>query len=229
MEVARLLLVHEDEDIVLQVSSLCSQERYELRQLASLSDLEPLLRQWRPHVILIDLVFLDQLPSATLAEICTPSGPVLFVLSAMASVHDVRRVFALGAEDFLRIPCDPAELRARLKVGLRTREAIPPEVHGPYRVAVQGGRLRLSLPNRRWIDLSPLEARLMRRFLLTPNVPVARQELLRVGWGWEAPDDDNALEASIRRLRCKIEKDPDRPRTLLTARGLGYSFNPAAG
>lgn len=225
---ARLLLIDRDTTTHDHVTSICQHLGLELRVVIEPADIEHSLAAWYPSIVLIDLPAVD--PSGldlTRQQRQPLSLPILIVITADDTPAAVRAAYAAGAEDFVRKPFDPEELTFRLKVALAT-SGMDSSRSGrePFTIILDDGRLKLTLPQDRAVDLTPLEAKLIRRFLLTPGVPVAREELMRVGWGRDLPANDNALEVSVRRLRLKIEDEPNHPQRLLTSRGLGYLLRP---
>jgi DNA-binding response OmpR family regulator len=74
------------------------------------------------------------------------------------------------------------------------------------------------------VQLSPLEFKLLERLVASANRVLVAQDLLQSVWGPGYADADESLRTAIARLRRKIEPDPDRPRFLITVRGVGYSF-----
>ena len=57
---------------------------------------------------------------------------------------------------------------------------------------------------------------------------MSRDQLLESVWGYDYVGDGRLVDTHIRRLRTKIEDDPEHPRVIITARGLGYRFEPSA-
>lgn len=76
------------------------------------------------------------------------------------------------------------------------------------------------------VQLSGLEVRLLAYLALRPEVAVPRDELLREVWGYAGAHSRRAVDASVWRLRRKLERDPNQPRHLLTSHGEGYLFVP---
>lgn len=227
-QTARLLLIDRDTTTHEHVTTICQHLGLELRVVSEPAEAERTLDAWYPSIVLVDLPELELSGLDLTRRQRQPlMSPILIVITAQDTPAAVRAAYAAGAEDFVRKPFDPEELAFRLKIALATSGTNLS--HGgrePYTIILDEGRLKLALPQGRAVELTPLEAKLIRRFLLTPGVPVAREELMRVGWGRDLPANDNALEVSVRRLRLKIEDDPNHPQRLLTTRGLGYLLRP---
>jgi DNA-binding winged helix-turn-helix (wHTH) protein/tetratricopeptide (TPR) repeat protein len=81
---------------------------------------------------------------------------------------------------------------------------------------------------RRQLGLTEIEADLLRYFAAHPEQSITRTTLLTEVWGYHPDMQTRAVDAAVRRLRTKIEADPAAPRHLLTVRGVGYRFSPAA-
>ena len=218
----RVLLVEPDPTSGELMAWVCGRQGYEYQWARSLGEGRKLLFRWRPDLLVVDL---PRFPRAT-EELLTPGQghiATLIVVSSSHSLDDVRAAFASGAEDYIRKPFNPDELSARLEVALKYRKYVQELARGGnYTVLLERGRLRLRVPGARSVDLTPREAKLIRRLLIRPNVAVSREALLIAGWGRDLPTNDNALDACIRRLRRKVEREPDRPELLVTVRGVGY-------
>ena len=72
------------------------------------------------------------------------------------------------------------------------------------------------------ISLTRTEYDLLCEFADHPNMVLSRDQLLERVWGYEYLGDSRLVDAHIRRLRVKIEDQPDEPKVIVTARGLGY-------
>jgi DNA-binding response OmpR family regulator len=76
-------------------------------------------------------------------------------------------------------------------------------------------------------QLTPLECRLLRVFMLHPGQVVSRARLMKEVWGTTYLDDTRILDVHISRLRRKVEDDPSNPRRIITHRRLGYQLHVA--
>jgi len=140
------------------------------------------------------------------------------------------RVDALeeGADDYLVYPYEPADLRARVSAALRRQRragrAEDPIVRAGA-VQLDVNALEVSAPGKRRVRLTPNEMRLLLYLMTHAPRAVDRHELLAHLLETDAPDvASNVVSMYIRRVRCKIERNPDQPSYVVTVRGCGYQF-----
>jgi len=167
--------------------------------------------------------------------------PVL-MLTARGRPEDVLKGFASGADDYLAKPFELAILLARLKGLLRRSQWLragnggsdPEEAANPE--TIQSGDIfsfrgktidfsthELSTARGR-IQLTLMEADLLRHLIRSQGRVVSRKSILEEVWGLKEDTDTRAIDNFVVRLRRYIEEDPARPRHLLTVRGVGYRF-----
>jgi phosphate regulon transcriptional regulator PhoB len=183
----------------------------------------------------VDLVLLDVLlPDLDGFEVCralraddrTRALPVIFLTAKGAEIDRVVGL-EIGADDYVVKPFSPRELVARVKAVLR-RKASPAEV----REVAEAGEVRLDASTREVtvrgnaVELSALEFRLLHFLVSNPRRIFSRDRLLDGVWGRDRFVTPRTVDVHIRRLRAKIEADPDNPRYLQTVRGSGYRFLP---
>jgi two-component system, OmpR family, alkaline phosphatase synthesis response regulator PhoP len=167
--------------------------------------------------------------------------PVL-MLTARGRPEDVLQGFASGADDYLPKPFELAILLARLEGLLRRSQWLRSAVTagGPAESTaaetaqtgdvfsfrgktIDFGILELST-NRGKIQLTLMEADLLRHLIRSQGRVVSRKSILEEVWGLKEDTDTRAIDNFVVRLRRYIEDDPARPRHLLTVRGVGYRF-----
>jgi DNA-binding response OmpR family regulator len=162
--------------------------------------------------------------------------PIL-MLTARSRPEDILRGFEAGADDYVPKPFELAILIARLHGLLRRREWFRLSRNlsvGAVRDAggeafnfsgktIDFSRLELSSGGRR-VQLTLMEAELLRYLIKHEGRPVSRQSLLEDVWGLREDTDTRAIDNFIVRLRRYIEDDPSNPSHLLTVRGVGYRF-----
>ncbi len=187
-----------------------------------------------PALIVLDLM----LPGLDGLEVCrrlraqsaTRDIPII-MLTAKAEEVDRIVGLELGADDYVPKPFSPRELVARVKAVLR-RKASPSE---PSEAPLDVGPLHLD-PARHEvtkdgaaISLSAMEFRLLEFFLRHRGRVYSRAQLLDQVWGQDRFVEPRTVDVHIRRLREKIEDDPQQPTLILTIRGLGYKCREAGG
>jgi DNA-binding response OmpR family regulator len=154
--------------------------------------------------------------------------PVL-MLTARGRPEDVLKGFASGADDYLPKPFELPILLARLHGLLRRREWIgvrPAPDTDAFSFdgrTIDFAKLELRV-NRNTIQLTLMEAELLRHLVRNSGRIVSRKAILEEVWGLHEDTDTRAIDNFIVRLRRYIEDDPARPKHLQTVRGVGYRF-----
>jgi DNA-binding response OmpR family regulator len=158
----------------------------------------------------------------------------ILVLSAARDVADRVRALDDGADDYIVRPYEPAEMLARVRALLRrSRRRASAGEGGVVRVGgveLDVNALAVSLPGNRRERLTPNEMRLLHYLMTHAQRVVDHQELLARLFGTqEHQGSSNAIGVYMRRVRRKIEVNPDQPRYIVTVRGSGYRFRGADG
>ena len=153
----------------------------------------------------------------------------MLVLSAKGMERDKVLGLDLGADDYVVKPFGVAELMARVKAVLRRRWGNDGEVVRFGDVAVNLGT-RAVTRSQAPVDLTAQEFKLLAHLVSNPGRTFSREELLSGAWGFDYEGTPRTVDTFVRQLRQKLEPDPEAPRYILTARGLGYRFErPQAG
>lgn len=224
----RVLIIEDDKDIIELVRYNLEKEHFQVSWASDgLSGLAQ-IRKSPPDLVILDLM-LPKLPGL---EICREvrrdqSLNRLPILMLTARGEEADRVVGLelGADDYVTKPFSPRELVARVKALLRRAE--PP---GVSEKPIEVGRLVIDpasfrvTRNGKPVPLSTLEFRLLYHLASRPNRVFTRDQLLDAVWGTDRFVIPRSVDVYIRRLREKIEEEPDAPVYLKTVRGAGYMF-----
>jgi DNA-binding response OmpR family regulator len=146
----------------------------------------------------------------------------IIILSAVDESEAKISALELYAEDYVTKPFDPDELVARIQRVLRRASVGSPQL------TFDDGAVQVDLASRRIttasgsLQLTPTESRLLQVLAASLDRVVPTEELLSRVWSDADGADPAYLWVTVRRLRRKLEPDPDMPRYLLTERGIGY-------
>ena len=190
-----------------------------------------LVEQEHPDVVLLDIAMPGMNGFDVLREIRAFSDVPVIMLTAKDDVLDKVKGLELGADDYVTKPFDHLELLARVKALLRRLDMPQPTSRAPsfhsgdltVDFAAQEVRLRGEI-----VPLTATEYKLLYHLVRNAGRVLRHETLLAKVWGREYVDEVDYLRVYIRRLRRKLEPDPERPRHILTERGLGYRFRAAA-
>jgi DNA-binding response OmpR family regulator len=217
-----VLLVDDDPNLLSVLSRRLSREGLEVRTAPSgIAALASLERGW-PALLIVDLM----MPGMDGFELCRRVKQIadlpILVLSAVDASESKVRALEQYAEDYVTKPFDPDELVARVSRIVRragTRRS---------QLTLDNGELEIDLTSRRVATtagsqpLTPTEARLLQVLIASLDRTVPTETLLERVWSDADGADPSYVWVTVRRLRRKLELDPDRPRYLLTDRGVGY-------
>ena len=224
----RIQIIEDDRDIVELVRYNLANEGYDVQSSPDgISGLAQ-VRKSPPDLLLLDLM----LPKMPGLEICREirrdsSLNRIPILMLTARGEEADRVVGLemGADDYVTKPFSPRELVARVKALLRRTEPVA-EVERPIEV----GKLQIDPSSYKVtragkpLTLSTLEFRLCYFLASRPNRVFSRDQLLDAVWGNDRFVTPRSVDVYVRRLREKIESDPEHPSYLKTVRGAGYMF-----
>jgi two-component system KDP operon response regulator KdpE len=223
---ARILVVDDETAIVRVVRANLARHGFQVETVGSGEAALERLGGYHPDLILLDLGLPDGDGSQVIREVRVHSNLPIIVLSVRDAERDKVAALDLGADDYLTKPFGVDELLARVRVALR--HAAHP-TRGREAV-VRAGELELDLAQRRVrlegeeVRLSPTEYALLKTFATYPNKVLTDRTILQQVWGPEYGSEAHYLHVYVARLRKKIERDPQRPRYLVTEPGVGYRF-----
>ena len=182
-----------------------------------------------------DIILLDiMLPKLTGLEVCQQirefsSVPIVMLT---AKGEDMDKILGLeyGADDYITIPFNILEVKARIKAIMRRTGSKSKEQPEKKSQVIEAGDLKLDCEGRRLyvsdkeVNLTAKEFDVLELLVLNPNKVYSRENLLKLVWGVDYPGDVRTVDVHIRRLREKIEPNPSEPKYVVTKWGVGYYY-----
>jgi DNA-binding response OmpR family regulator len=182
-------------------------------------------RRTRPDLVVLDLG-LPRLDGLAVARALRSESDVpIIMLTARVDEADRLAGFDVGADDYITKPFSPRELVARVSSVLR-RSRHAPAAGAQFDVAdlsIDVAKMRVERRGS-LIDLTATEFQLLSALARYPGRVFTRGQLLDAVRGTEVESFERAIDAHVKNVRRKLERDPHRPRYVLTVYGIGYKF-----
>ncbi len=221
---SKILLVEDDKSIVDNLTEFLLSENFQVSHASGQKSALDMLAKEMYDLVLLDISLADGNGFSVCSAIKSDYNiPVIF-LTASGDEYSTVTGFALGADDYIAKPFRPRELISRIKNILRLTgnagtvvklaDVVVDTVKG---TASRGGQD---------LYLSALEYRLLLVFINNRGAVLTRTQLLESIWDIAGEFvNDNTLTVYIKRLREKIENDPQEPSIIKTVRGIGYKVD----
>ncbi|MBP0971159.1 MAG: response regulator transcription factor [Oscillospiraceae bacterium] len=217
----KILLIEDDEQLARFLMRFLNAEGYTTDYANGQKDGLRLFEANAYDCVLLDISLKDGSGYSVCAAIKAQNDtPVIFITASADEACTVAG-FEIGADDYIGKPFGTRELLARMKNVMRRHQRSSPLLHcGDVTIDPIKGIVR---KNGSEIAMSALEYRLLLVFFSNKNQMLSRDRLAEELWSLTKEFISyNTLSVYIRRLREKIEDDPQEPRVIITVRGLGY-------
>ena len=217
----RICLVEDDPDIVQMLRAFLQQEGFSVCHAVGQQGALALLAQDAVDLLLVDISLADGNGFAVCSAAKDKNLPVVF-LTASGDEYSVVAGLDMGADDYVAKPFRPRELVSRIRSVLRRAGQGGSTLmeFGPVQINAALGKV---YKNGQDVFLSALEYRLLMTLANHAGQVLSRNQLLESIWDVSGDFvNDNTLTVYIKRLREKIEDDPQNPVVIETVRGLGY-------
>ncbi len=185
------------------------------------------LRESPPDLVVLDVMLPELDGLSVLAQLRRSSDVPVILLTARTEESDRVLGLELGADDYVVKPFSPRELSARVRTVLRRSRSGPPKTIIEFDDLLIDGATREVTCRGEILELTPKEFDLLAFLASSPRQVFSRGQLLEHVWDSSADyQDPSTVTVHVRRLRMKLENDPEHPRWLHTVWGVGYRFEP---
>ena len=223
----RILIVDDELSILKFVRSNLEDRGYVVASATNGEEALHIIGRELPDLIILDVM----MPKMDGFEVCRSlrewSQIPIIMLSARGDEKDKVKCLDLGADDYIVKPFGANELMARVSAVLRRTKTAGISV---TKSVITSGDLVINFAKRQVtrtgmeVKLTPTEYALLQELALNAGKVLTHTQLLNKVWGPEYRDEREYLHVFVRRLRAKLESDPNHPRYILTVSGVGYQF-----
>lgn len=222
----RILLLEDDLGLIDGLIFSLQKNDFEVVVVRTIADAAAVVSEQKFDILLLDLT----LPDGSGFEICkkvrqTSDVPIIFLTASDEEVNIVMGL-DIGGDDYITKPFRLNELVSRINALLRRSDMVNKSVgalaSNGITVMLQTNKVRKAEEE---VALTVAEFRLLCLLMQNPNTVLTRTVLLDRLWdGSGSFVDDNTLSVYVSRLRAKVEENPEKPKFLLTVRGVGYKW-----
>ena len=224
----RVLVVEDDASITLGLRINLESEGYDVLDAEDGERGLEIARRERPDLLILD-VMLPKMNGFQVLQAMRREGLMMpiIILSARTAEMDKVTGLELGAEDYVAKPFSLAELLARVRAALR-RGPLPAQ---PPRSVLVFGDVRIDVATRTVtragapVEMTATELDLLLCLIEARGAALSRDAIFTRVWGPNHHGTPRTIDNFIQQLRAKLEAEPQRPRHLMTVRGIGYRFD----
>ena len=217
----RVLVVDDDVALAEMLSIVLRNEGFDSRTVNRGDQVLAALRDYRPDLVLLDLMLPGKDGIDVCREIRAESTVSIVMLTAKNDTVDVVLGLESGADDYVVKPFKPKELIARIRARIRRLEPPGTEVLQVRDLTIDVAGHQVTRGDEVF-SLTPLEFDLLVCLARKPHQVFTREVLLQEVWGYRHAADTRLVNVHVQRLRSKIEHDPENPEVVVTVRGVGY-------
>lgn len=227
----RVLVVDDDAALAEMLSIVLRQEGFDSQTVGRGDQALGAFRDYRPDVVLLDLMLPGRDGIDVCKEIRAESGVPIVMLTAKGDTVDIVVGLESGADDYVVKPFKPKELVARIRA--RVRRNVAGEAAQQQQETLRIGDLEIDVDGHavsrqgQAVNLTPLEFDLLLCLARKPWQVFTREMLLEQVWGYRHAADTRLVNVHVQRLRSKVEHDPEHPEIVVTVRGVGYKAGKA--
>ena len=221
----KIVLVADDEKSIADIIAYnLKKENYEPVCAYDGQEAFDLFKAKNPDLLIVDVM----MPKINGFDLCKRIRELsdVPIIMLTARIEEIDKVFGLenGADDYVTKPFGINELMARVKANLRRIDnSIESDIVSYGKIRIDFNRYQV-FNNGKMIILTPKEFDLLKFLAMNANKVFTREELLKKVWAYEYYGDMRTVDVTIRRLRLKLEENPESPQIVATKRGVGYYF-----
>jgi DNA-binding response OmpR family regulator len=230
MEDIKILIADDEPEILKLLQRYIEKEGYSVDTASDGLEAISLFNQNEYHLVILDIM----MPQIDGIEVCrrlrNDTNVPIIMLTAKDDETDKVLGLRIGADDYMTKPFGMNELMARVNAHLRRYLVLSGGSNLTNKNILEFNNLKIDLKSymvyrgKELLNLTAKEFELLKFFASHPNQVFTKAQIFKYVWGDEYIEDDNTVMVHIRRLRKKIEVNPEKPQFIQTVWGIGYKF-----
>lgn len=230
MDDIKILIADDEPEILKLLQRYIEKEGYSVDTASDGLEAISLFNQNEYHLVILDIM----MPQIDGIEVCrrlrNDTNVPIIMLTAKDDETDKVLGLRIGADDYMTKPFGMNELMARVNAHLRRYLVLSGGSNLTNKNILEFNNLKIDLKSymvyrgKELLNLTAKEFELLKFFASHPKQVFTKAQIFKYVWGDEYIEDDNTVMVHIRRLRKKIEVNPEKPQFIQTVWGIGYKF-----
>lgn len=214
-----ILVVEDNEELGILLSDFLTAEGYDVYHALSGEEAMEILAEESAKLVILDIMLPGMDGFVVCNKIREKDNVPILIVSAKDTKEDKINGLMLGADDYIEKPYDIDILLAKVRGIFKRRYGVEEIVDGNLRLNKNDQSIKV---DGRVIKSTAKEFQLLLYLLQNKNRTLTKEELFHQIWGDGSDSEMQTLTVHIKRLRNKIEEDPEHPKRILTVWGKGY-------
>ena len=216
-----IIIVEDNKEIATLLFDFLTKENYVVSIADTGEKALKLYEKYGAKLIVLDIMLPGMDGYAVCSKIRETSNAHILIVSARTDKEDKLKGLNLGADDYIEKPYDIDLLLAKIRGIFKRKFAMEELVEGNVRLNTVNHTLFV---DGREVDVTIKEFELLKLLMENKNVTLKKEYLFNTVWGSDSDSEPQTLTVHIKWLREKIEKEPKKPRHIITEWGVGYRF-----
>ena len=221
----RILVADDDREIVRTVRAYLEESGYEVTSAHDGKTALDSFHNERPDLVVLDIMMPEMNGLDVAKALRRESDAPIIMLTARVDEADRLVGLELGADDYITKPFSPREVVARVKAVLRRTQGQTANAailrSGTLALDTDAYEVKLDGAS---VELTRTEFALLKAFMVNSGRVMTRLQLIDTALGYSYEGFERTVDAHVKNLRQKVERDPGKPERIVTVYGVGYKF-----
>lgn len=216
-----VLIVEDQKELAELLRDFCRAENYTASVAMNAKQALSLYQRYGARLVILDIMLPDSDGFSVCEAIRAQSNTPIFIVSAKTGKDDKLAGLCLGADDYIEKPYDIDIMLAKIRGIFKRRYALDTLTDGAIRIDRVN---RIVYKNKSVVEMTAKEYELLVLLIENKGRTLTKDYLFHTIWGSDSFSEPQTLTVHMKRLRQKIEENPNKPQKILTVWGVGYRY-----